>query len=201
MRKITILILCFIAFKNYGQDNSDYVILTFVSEDKGGRHPASTHYWIVKTDSISEVGYSMPVFPTYLNMEYSNDCLTRCCDKEKIDLLTSTTKTEFNYTKEHIKQSESLLKLVSENKELLQKIRISWTDQKIRRIIKVYATPVNGRFCECEIYGLSLRFADGRKKVLIPNSSYSIIDGFWKTDKGKFVKFYDFSKVEPQNTL
>ena len=143
----------------------------------------------------------MPIFPTYLNMEYSNDCLTRCCENKKIDLLTSTTNTEFNYPEEHIEKSKSLLKLVSQNKQFLQKIRISWTEQKILRIIKVYATPINGQFCECEIYGLSLKFADRRKKVLLPNSDYSILDGFWNTDKGKFVKFYDFSKVEPQNTL
>lgn len=201
MKNIILLLFVFVAFKVYGQEKSEYVILTFISEDKGGRHPASTHYWIVKSDSISEVGYSMPTFPTYLNIEYSNDCLTRCCENKKIDLHTSTTSTEFNYPEEHIEQSESLLNLVTDNREFLQKIKVSWSDRKIKRIIKVYGTPINGQFCECEIYGLSLRFADGRKKVLIPKGNFSIAEGFWNTDKGKFVKFYDFSKVEPQNTL
>lgn len=201
MRKITFLILVLITLKSFGQQNSDYVILTFTSEDKGGRHPASTHYWIVKTDSINEVGYSMPTFPTYLNMEYSNDCLTRCCENKEIDLLTSTTNTNFDYPEKHLEQSKKLLKLVNENRRFLQKTTITWQDRKIKRIIKVYGTPINGQFCECEIYGLTLKFTDGRKKVLIPNSNYTIVNGFWNTDKGKFIKFYDFSKIKPQNTL
>ena len=195
------LIFLLFSFPIFGQENVDFVILTFVEEDKGGMHPASTHYWITKLDSVSRVGYKVPVFPTYLRTEYSSDCLVRCCEGEKIDLLTSTTRTEYNYPEKHIEQSENLLKLVNNNREFLQKVRITWGDQKIRRVIKVYGTPIKGRFCECGIYGLSLRFADGKQKVLLPKGKYELIQGFWKSDLGKFIKFYDFSKVKPQNAL
>ena len=201
MKKLSYLFILFFVFQINGQQNMDWVIITFVEEDKGGRHPASTHYWITKTATISEVGYKVPIFPTYLRTEYSSDCLTECCNGKKIDLLTSTTKTEFNYPKKHIEQTKELLKMVNENREFLQRVKITWGDQKIRRITKIYGTAIKGNFCECEIYGLSLRFADGRQKVLIPNGKYSLNSGFWESDIGEFVKFYDFSKVRPQNTL
>ena len=201
MTKTAFIILALLPFYGFAQVDSNYLILTFISEDKGGRHPASTHYWIVNTDSINEVDYKMPTFPTYLSIEYSSDCLMDCCNDKEIDLLTSTTNTQFNYPKGHIEQVKNLKELVDENKQFLQKIRITWSRQKIKRVIKVYGTPINGKFCECEIYGLSLKFADGRKKVLIPKDSFSFVEGFWETDKGGFVEFYDFSKLEPQNTL
>ena len=116
-------------------------------------------------------------------------------------MLTSTTRTEYNYPEKHIEQSENLLKLVNNNREFLQKVRITWGERKIKRLIKVYGTPIKGKFCECGIYGLSLRFADGKQKVLLPNGKYELIQGFWKSDLGKFIKFYDFSKVNPQNAL
>ena len=195
------LIFLLLSLQIFCQENKDFVILTFIEEDKGGRHAASTHYWITKLDSVSAVDYKVPLFPTYLRTEYSNDCLKRCCEGEKIDLLTSTTRTEYNYPEKHIEQSENLLKLVNNNREFLQKVRITWGERKIKRLIKVYGTPIKGKFCECGIYGLSLRFADGKQKVLLPNGKYELIQGFWKSDLGQFIKFYDFSKVNPQNAL
>ncbi len=199
MKKIIIIFITFLAIQTYGQDTSDYVILTFISETKGGMHPPRTDYWITKIDSISEVEYSVPLFPTYLNIEYSSDCLEDCCSNKKIDLLTSTTNTKFNFDKLHEKEQKSLLRIVDENKILIQKVRLNWNEYKRKEIIKIYATPISGLFCECRIYGTSLRFADGRKKVLLPNKEFSLINGFWDTEKGKFIKWYDYSKVQSQN--
>jgi hypothetical protein len=199
MKKLIIIFITLLAIKSFGQGTSDYVILTFVSETKGGMHPSRTDHWIAKTDSISEVNYSIPLYPTYLNIEYSSDCLNDCCENKKIDLLTSTTKTKYDFAKQHEKEQKSLLKIVNENKILIQKIRLNWTGYKLKKTIKVYATPINGIFCECGIYGTSLKFANGKKKVFIPNNNFSLIENFWKSEIGKFVKWYDYSKIQPQN--
>lgn len=201
MRNIIIILVTFLVFNSYGQENSDYVILTFVSETINGRHPARTDHWITKIDSISESNYSIPLFPTYLNIEYSSDCLEDCCENKNIDLITSTTKTKYDFDEQHEVEQKSLLEIVNENKFLIQKIRLNWAydEYKRKELIKVYATPINGMFCECGIYGRSLWFADGQKKVLLPNKNFSFINNFWNTDKGKFVKWFDYSKIEPQN--
>jgi hypothetical protein len=199
MKSILIIFISLLALKSYGQKENDYVILTFVSETKGSNHPARTDHWIVKIDSINEVNNSVPLFPTYLNIEYSKNCFDDCCNDEKIDLLTITTSTKYDFNNQHKIEQKSLLNIVNENKILIQKIRIKWTNYKAKDIIKIYATPIRGTFCECGIYGLSLKFADGQNKVFIPKKGFSLINGFWNTDEGNYVKWFDYSKITPQN--
>ena len=201
MKINVLIIIVFFALKSYSQTTSDYIIFSFVSETyyKGDKQPANTFNWITAVDSINISNQTIPLYPTYLNLEYSNDCLIRCCDNKKIDFITSSTATNYNYSDQHIKQQEFLQNLVFENMLFVQKIQLNWTEYRYKKIIKVYATPIKGVFCDCGIYGASLRFTDGRNKVFIPNSDFSLMTDFWETEIGQFVKFFDYSHLRAEN--
>ena len=114
-------------------------------------------------------------------------------------IVNKISKTKYDFEEKHEKEQKTLLKIVNENKTLVQKIRLNWTENKLKKTVKIYATPIKGIFCEYGIYGTSLKFADGKKKVFIPNKNFLLIENFWKSETGKFVKWYDYSKIQPQN--
>lgn len=157
----------------------------------------NTYYWVLPIDSVININ-TIVLCPLYFD-EYSNDNLDNCRKGNIIDLFTSTSTTNYDFSEEYIKERNHLTELINKNKQLIQEIRINWSERKkLKRIVKIFVTPIQGQFCECIQYYLN----NGRMeldfftKAYIPLGSFAFLDNFQQSELGKSIKFIDFSKLD-----
>jgi hypothetical protein len=194
MKPCAILLLGVLSVTVIAQDKvENYVVLTFSTDSNKDNHPSKTFYWLLNSDSIEYGKIHFPV-PVYINREYSSDCFEACCEGGVVDFMTTTTATRFEYSKEHIQEQETLASLVVEDRVLIQKIYKKWAKGN-KEIVKVFATPVLGRFCFCRVSGLTLKFTGGMKQIAMPQTDFSLDKTFWDSEMGKNLKYADLSHI------
>ena len=135
---------CGIAYPQVN-DKANYVIISFEMSRSKDTKGIQKFYWITPIDSIKKTDFYL--FPLYLS-EYSKDKLERCVKGDTIDVFTQTTATSYNFDKGYEEAVDSSILLLNKRKVKVQTITIEWT-KGFKEEVKVYATPVIGKFCNC----------------------------------------------------
>ena len=133
-----------------------YVVFTFEERYKISPHGTKTYYWIQQADSVA--AHPLRLAALFLNT-YSKDNLDDICQGRPTDPFLVKESTVYEFPAEHLAARDSLQALLRQHRTRLQTIRKSW-DNGQQAIIRVYATPVTGRFC---VARLRRRQAEGEQ--------------------------------------
>ena len=120
-----------------------YVVFTFEERYKISPHGTKTYYWLQQADSV--VAYPLRLAPLFLDT-YSQDNLADICQGRPTDPFLVIASTVYEFPAEYLAARDSLQALLRQHRTRLQTICKSWGNGQ-QAIIRVYATPVTGRFC------------------------------------------------------
>lgn len=154
-------------------------------------------YWITPVDSI-ENRLSFNIFPLYTE-EYSKDNLDRCIKGDSVDVFSNTNETNFEFSENYRAQIKQFISIVDRNKIKVQTIAMKWTKgSRGNEIVKVYATPINGEFCNCiQLHEIGGSHKSGFKALIyIPVTNFYFEEDFWNTRNGEIVKYADYRLIE-----
>lgn len=187
----SLLICCRINAQSKDADVQKFMIFTFEVANK--EFKVRQYYWITPIDSI-EKRNAFEVFPLYLE-EYSKDLLERCKVSKDIDVFSASTQTNFNFDDEYNQSIKNLLSLISLNRIKVQTLNKNWQGkEKSKETVKVYATPIIGKFCYCLQTHIKATFGF-KGLAYLPVASFSYDGNFWNSKDGKIVKYVDYSYV------
>jgi hypothetical protein len=171
--------------------SSKYVIFTFEDTYKISGGLTKRYYWIIAQDSIKSIDNHV----LYLFLDgFSKNNLTDCCNGKDIDPTTEFQNTSFDFTRDYSKGLDELDTLMLKNRKELQTVTKTWSLGQVEEI-KVFATAITGKFCSSNFHKFGKKISDYKGKVYIPYSSFSYAEGFWESDKAKFILHQDFSEV------
>ncbi|WPV65272.1 hypothetical protein [Chitinophaga sp. LS1] len=194
--KLIVITLLFICQIVKGQSNTDvlkkYVVFTFEVSHKDAKLK-EYYYWITPQDSVTKKN-AFEVFPLYTE-EYSKDILDRCKSGGMIDIFSASNATNFDFDDNYKSQVTNLLSIISVNKIEVQIFKKKWDKNGDEMVIRVYATPINGTFCNClQNHG---KVTYGFKGIVyLPVMSFSYDMNFSNSKNEKTVKYVDYSYVE-----
>lgn len=193
--RILLLIICLsMSIESYTQvsGSNGYIIMTFErTVNKYPQHGIEKFFWIMPVDSIYDKHFS--IFPLFID-GFSRNNLDSCCEAQKIDPFTITTQTNYDFDSNYLSEINHLQIIIKSQRKKVQEIIKKWAED-YKEVIKVYATPITGKFCSCILK------KDGKKKVeydgivFIPMSSFSIYKNFVESKKYRFMIFSDYSKI------
>ena len=193
--KSLILVVLFFATVNasFSQATAGkYVIFTFKDKYKISQHATKSYYWIVPQDSIKS--YNTILSHLFLKNFSKNDFVD-CCNGKDIDPFVVTTNTSYDFDSAYSKSLNELELIISRNTKRLQSISKKW-DSGQEEEIRIFATPVYGKFCSSNFHVIGRERYGYEGKVYIPVSSFSYSEEFWKSSAAKFVLAQDFSKIK-----
>ena len=177
-------------------NKKDYVVITFelVQKKPSG---VQNYYWITPIDSIISKSV-FNIYPLYMD-EYSNDSFEKCLEGDTVDVFTTTTKTNYNFSKKYLLELDAFKTIVKQNRILIQELKLNWSSKtKETEKLSIYLTPIKGQFCDCtqrtEVWGE----ADLNFLILtfMPVGSFEYDSNFWQTELGEILQISDFSKVD-----
>lgn len=192
------LILLAIVKTGYSQvvESRDYIVITFETIQKKP-NVTQLYYWITPIESIVNKT-SFNIHPLYTE-EYSNDIYEKCLRGDTVDVFTTTTATNFDFSNEYLTQIETFQSIVKQKGVLVQGLVLNWNNKtKEKEKLNIYVTPIKGEFCTC------IQVADVRGKpdlsflaqVFIPANSFSYNADFWQTELGRIIQITDFSRID-----
>lgn len=191
INKVIITIVFIILFDNYlySQEESSYVIISFERERvySNKKKEKEIFYWIIHTDSTHSKGLHLT--PLYLG-GFSNTDLIKCNKGDTINPYLITDETNFEFDESYNQQLSLLISLISNNQIRVQTIKKSWGN-KLKEVINIYATPIDGNFTSCHLESFNL--IDYKGKVFLPLSNFSYFMEYWDTPNSKNVKFADYT--------
>jgi len=190
---LTVLLL-FIYEALFSQVNerANYVIITFEMIRSTEPKAEKKFYWIAPTDSIKKSDFYL--FPLYL-AQYSKDNLDGCIEGDTIDIFTVTTDTRYNFGEAYESDISTLTSLIDSRRKKVQTIAMKW-DKGYKEEVNVYATPINGKFCNClqnHMVGAKVAF---KGLIFIPITGFNFDDNFWASEKSKKILFANYSSVD-----
>ena len=183
--------------KLYGQDSimNAYVVLTFEMDRNKDTHGTFIYYWIAEVDSISQAS-GLQLKPFFLHEFYTSDQLETCCSGKPSLMFAYTTESKFEYKDGYLEDLESLRKLVKQNRRIIQKIKKSWSNN-YKEEVRVYATPINGNLCACEMIDDWSNSYEGN--VFLANDGFKINNAFWSKEMKMLIR-EDFSNFDFVNS-
>lgn len=145
-----ILLSLFTCNELFSQVNTKlmYVVFTFETE-KNSTCDKQVFYWITLVDSI-ENKLEFNIYPLF-TQEYSKDVIDSCIKGDSVDVFLNTTNSNFEFGENYETQIKYLMSIVNNNKTKVQTVVHMRSQGGIKEteIVKVYATPVIGEFCDC----------------------------------------------------
>jgi hypothetical protein len=191
---IFILLLSFTCNILFSQvnDKANYVIITFEMTRSKDPHGNQKFYWIASTDSVRKTDFYL--FPLYLT-QYSKDKLEKCRKGDTIDVFTQTTATNYNFERGYEEKVDSFISLIDSKRTEVQTITMEW-GKGYKEKVKIYATPITGKFCNCIQNHETGKKTDFKGLVFIPLSGFNFDDNFWKSEKSEKIKFANYSSVD-----
>jgi hypothetical protein len=182
---LAVIITTAISCNAFSQEpiQKDYVIITYEYRHKPNFEGTYTYYWIIPQDSIAK--YKSTLFPLAVNL-YSKNDLVDCCSGKETGALSEVDRFPIAEFNSEDKNNELQLKTILKHRKrlmtLTQKWEMGWSET-----VSVFATPVSGKFCSSNL-GEHVQQRFGYKgKVYVPYSSFTFLDGFWDSDKGKYL--------------
>jgi hypothetical protein len=193
---LTLTLLGFVAdIAAQEKPTKEYIILSFEREfvvSKMSPHGVQSYYWIIPLDSIKSYRYS--VYHLFIN-GFSKRNLDDCCNGKEVDpFLVFSNEQKSNDTSNYL-ALDQLHAIIKKNKKELLSVTKKWKTGS-KENIRVFATPVSGKFCSSNFHLFGQKRYGYKGKVYIPYSSFNFLQGFWSSQYSKFVINRDFSKIE-----
>ncbi|MCK0109049.1 hypothetical protein MWU58_07075 [Flavobacteriaceae bacterium S0825] len=188
------ILIVFVFQNSHGQKADDYFIVTIEDEYKPSYHGIATYYFIIPVDSIDSDWYKFKIFPFYSDWA-SNDKLKRCIDNLPIAIFTATTQSNYDYPKSYLEEIDKLEKLIKSGRKLAQKV-IKKHPKNESRKIKIFLTPISGKFCNCKVLKGSVldKNFNYLSEIYLPVSNFKINKSLWQTKEGKSILKVDIEK-------
>ena len=170
---------------------AEYVIITYELNRAKDTHGIRKYYWIVSVDSLK--GQKVSLSPIYFT-GFSKNNLDKCCQGEVIDIFTVTTGSTYDFKEGYEQSIEGLVRIVDVERRKVQTITKEWSNG-YKETIKIYATPIIGKFCRCDIGkedGDKINYND---MVYLPLSDFSFNANFWKSKNVNDILLKDLTKI------
>lgn len=181
----------------YGQkqEEKNYVVLTFEMDRNKDMHGTYVYYWIAEIDTANQKD-ELEFHPLFLHSFTSSDQVETCCSGKPSLIFALTTESKFDYRVGYLDDLEELRKLVKMNRKNIQTIKKSWPNN-YKEEVRVYATPITGSLCECEMIDEWTNTYKG--KVFMPEEAFRINSTFWAKGNNSIIG-KDFSGFEYINS-
>ena len=170
---------------------SEYVIITYELTRAKDTHGVRKYYWMVSVDSLK--GQRVSLSPIYFT-GFAKNNLDRCCQNEVVDIFTVTTGSTYDFKEGYEQSIEELVQLVDRERRKVQTITKEWTTGYNERI-KIYATPIIGKFCRCDIGKEDGNKINYKGMVYLPLSDFSFNANFWKSKSANEILLKDLTKI------
>lgn len=196
MKIFCLIVLLTVSYRGFAQQDQ-FLIITYEIDRNKDMHGTFVYFWTTPIDSVNDNG--LDLLPVYIHDFYSSDSYSKCCHGDSIDFIIATTETRYDFNEDYLQQKEYLFDLVDDNRILIQTIKKRW-EKGYKETIRVFATPVLGQFCYCQVFGRSLNSTNEREAIYLPNKGFKILNNFWTTEKGSIAKYWDYSRINPENS-
>lgn len=172
-------------------DENKLLIISIEKRTNRSVHKLEKNYWAIPQWEI-EGALQEAILPLFID-GYSGTDLTECCQESSLTL--------FNYTKEedftledNYEILENIIKKHGKKIQVAKKIWAGGAKEKI----KVYITPVEGKFCVCEI--LDARDNTNAKvgyigNIVVPFAGLSYAPQFWHSSLDLQIAQFDYLKL------
>lgn len=189
MKKVIGLML--IAGALHGVNAQTYLIIEYHVDYKFSVHDQVPRLWILENplDSLKE-----KISPLFL-AGYSVGDIESCYESQAVDPFIQTRQSSYSFDESHYTSIETLKDVVSVNRILLQSLKIKWKSGQ-RVSIKIYATPIFGKFCSTVFTDYRQEMTDYSGEIYFPIGEYRYDDSFWGSEIGKELVNWDFSRIE-----
>ncbi|OEY71718.1 hypothetical protein [Salegentibacter salarius] len=198
--KLILLVLLLTSLNGLTQEptEKEFVILTFEMDRNKDSHGTFVYYWIAELEKYEKVDeYKEPkISSLFLHEFYGSEQLESCCLGKVSYPYTMTTETEFNFPDNYSDYLTDLRALVKKNRKKIQVIKKEW-QEGYREEVRVYATAIRGKLCECEFGGNT--YLTTGDQINFPKGEYEVLDDFLTKDKN-ILLFKDFSAFDFSNT-
>ena len=165
---------------------NNYIIITYEYKHKPNFEGTYSYYWIIPQDSIRQ--HKSALFPLFLK-SYSKSDQIDCCNGKDIDPYAF-----YNGTKQFdaidYSNMERLVAILKQYRKKLMSLTKKWKNGW-SETIDIFATPVSGKFCSSNLHPVGQQQYGYKGKVCIPFSSFTYLEKFWASDKGKFLLHQD----------
>ena len=194
MKKILLSITLFagVYFKAFSQElaQKDYVIITYEYRHKPNSEGTYTSFWIVPQDSIAQ--HKSTLFPLAISLNvYNKNDQIDCCRGKEIEPFSGAVKLPIEEFSSDDKNNESQIKtILRHHRKKLMTLTKKW-ESGWRETVSVFATPVSGKFCSSNLDEYGQRRFNYKGKVFLPYSSFTYLESFWESDKGKYLTHQD----------
>jgi hypothetical protein len=189
MKKTIGLILMLGALQNINAQT--FLIIQFEVNYRFGVHKEQSLLWILEnpSDSLEE-----KISPLLLS-GYSVNDLEACYQERPVDPLIQTIKSSYIFNDSHYASITTLRNLIASNRKLLQTMKVKWKSGQ-RFSVSIYATPVIGNFCSTFFTDYRQRVTNHYGRVYFPGGEHIYDDSFWKSEIGREISSWDFSRIE-----
>jgi hypothetical protein len=176
----------------------DYIILKMFMKNNAKLDGTKYNQWIIPVDSLHnfEINHVYPLLIT----DYSFDNLEDCLKNQKIDPFSYSTQTNFKFPIGFIDSLNNNSKKLNLEKRLIQTIKKKWTNG-YKEKVKIYAIPVKGEFCNCDLYVDFRNNFSYNGKIYLGTSKILIDNSFWNSEISSTLKSIDFSKFYNFNRI
>jgi len=190
--RFLLLMICFAIESNaFGQNLNNYIIITFEQTHKISQHGTKVYHWILPVDSTTN--YETLLAHLFLD-GLSDENISSCCNRQPMDPVLVFSDSKFGLDSINREIVENLSKLLIKDRTKIQTITKQWDEQK--ETIKVFATAVSGQFCFSPFHEIGQQRTGYKGLVSVPHSMLRPFQGFWSSDKVKFIIHRDFSKMQ-----
>ncbi|MBS1600824.1 MAG: hypothetical protein JST75_21570 [Bacteroidetes bacterium] len=188
---IIFLFLASVTASGQISDNAKYVVISFEKKvNKYSQHGIQNFYWIVQIDSVKDKNFKLePLF-----FRFSTNDFRDCLKGEKINPFVITDSTNFDFEKDYILSKKNLSQIIEQKKIWVQTITKKWSENLIEEI-KVFVTPIIGRFCTCEFMPENQNDRVYSGHIKIPYSSFAFDAGLFGLKNFRFIKFSDYAHM------
>jgi hypothetical protein len=198
-KNIIILFVLLISSFLYSQEkeNDSYLIITYEVDITNDAHPVKNYYWIVPNNLIT-ADKTINQYPLYFE-EFSNDDLNDCINEKEINIFTIQKGENFILEKNAESDIKNLKELLYKNRKKVQTSVKKWKLSGNKETINVFVTPVKGNFCSSNISDYSGNEINYKGSIYLPISNFKLDLDFFKLDKNRLIKNYDYLKVNIKN--
>ncbi len=187
------LIFIFSFSHTYSQDLSKkkYVVITFEDNNNKDIIRIKGYFWVVPFDSIKS--YENIFYPLYISA-YSKKQFDDCNAGTGIDPVFKPGENGFDYTWDD--SHDKLYELIRKKRKLIQTIKKNWETDGAKKVIKIYATPLIGEFCSCELSKAGQKRNGYKGKIYLAWNFAEGYPDFWNSAFAHYILKQDYSRHE-----
>jgi hypothetical protein len=175
----------------FAQTLGSYAIISFEDSYKISEHGTKRYHWIIETDSLE----SYNIEPSYLFLNFSKENLEDCCDGIEVDPFLVFPSSKYEIDSIHSLDLEKLENIISQKRKKIMEVKKRWSSGQWE-VVKVYVTPVIGKFCSSNFHEVGQQRQGYKGKVYMPFSSFEYQADFWESEKAKFILNSDMSRLK-----